>query len=353
MTKKTTNQGIHRRDFIKGAVVGIGASAVMGLGTRKAIAQPKAIKWRMQSLYASNTMTGKFNVRWAKAITELTGGRLHIEFAEPGAIVPPAETFQNVSNGTVEVAGSYGAFHRGIMPEIDIEDGLPFAWETPQECHDAYYNRGLLEEIRKIYAEHNIFYVAPTYCNIIYGYPTVKPVRKPSDFKGMRMRDLGLSADWLSHFGAAPTALPAAEMYMALKMKTIDGVHYGTASLEDFKLGEVCKYYLLEPNTGTTVNNIYANMKAYNALPDDIKKIVRDYSQTFTLPVTMEWDEHRSWMESSKKYGVEGIRWSKEDIEKARKYMVEELWTKVANKSPRCRKLVDLIIAQAKHYGKI
>jgi TRAP-type C4-dicarboxylate transport system substrate-binding protein len=204
-----------------------------------------------------------------------------------------------------------------------------------------------------VYADQNIFYVAPCYCNIMYGYPTVKAVRKPADFKGMKIRDLGLAADWIASFGAAPTALPAAEMYMALRMKTIDGVHYGTAALEDFKLGEVCKYYLLEPNTGVTVNNIYANMKAYEALPADLKQIVKNYSQTFTLPTTMEWDERRSWIESSRKYGIEGIRWSKEDTERSKKYMITELWPKVASKSARCKKLVELVMDQAKHLGKI
>jgi len=353
MSKPASKGGLTRRDFVKGAAAGIGATAAMGLGATKAKAADKPIKWRMQGMYASNNMAGKFAFRWAKSITELTGGRLTVECAEPGAIVPPTELFQSVSSGMLDAAGSFGPFYRGIMPEVDIEAGLPFAWETPQECHDGYYNRGLLEEFRKIYAEQNVFYAGPAYCNIIYGYATNKPVRQPSDWKGMKMRDLGLSADWLGHYGAAPTALPAGEMYMALKMGTINGVHYGVASLEDFKLGEVCKYYLLEPNTGTTVLNILVNMKAYNALPSDLKMIIENYSQTFTLPVTVEWDEHRSWIEASRKYGVEGVRWSAEDTKSSRQYMINTLWKKVADKSPRCKKLVDIIYEQAKHLDKI
>jgi TRAP-type mannitol/chloroaromatic compound transport system substrate-binding protein len=236
---------------------------------------------------------------------------------------------------------------------VDVESGLPFAWETPSEMHDGFYNRGLLEEFRKIYAEHNIFYCCPAYGNLIYGFATVKPIRNPSDFKGMKIRDLGLSANWVAHYGASPTSLPAGEMYMALKMKTIDGVHYGVAVLEDLKVGEVCKYFLLEPNTGTCSMNIFVSMKSYNALPDDLKMIVKDYSLPLVLPVTLGWDEKRSFAEIGRKYGVEGIRWPKEDVDKARAYMIEKLWPKVADKSPRCKRLVDIVIAQAKDYGKI
>ncbi len=344
--------GLTRRDFVKGAAAGLGGAAVLGFpGIVKA--QAKTIKWRMQNSYPSTVEAGKFATLWAKSITEITGGRLTVEYNEPGAIVPVPETFQNVSNGTIDCTVSFATFYRGIMPESDIEVGLPFAWISPEEAHDAYYNRGLLEEFRKIYAEHNIFYACPTYCNIYYGMHTVKPVRKPSDFKGLKMRDMGISAEWLAHYGASPLSLPAGEMYMALKMKTIDGVHYGVKVLEDLKLGEVCKYFLIEPNPGTTVMNLFTSMKAYNALPDDLKKIVKDFSLSMVLPVVVGWDENRAIISVKKKYGVEFVSWSKEDSAKSRAYMIEKLWPKVAAKSARCKKLVDIVTQQAKEYGKI
>jgi len=352
MVDKKKKDGVTRRDFVKGAVAGLGGVATLGFPA-VVKAQSKVIKWRMQSYYPSTASAGKFAWRWAKAITEVTNGRLAVDCAEPGAIVPPMEIFQNVSNGMLDVGASFGPVYRGLMPEVDIEAGLPFAWEKVEECNEGYYDYGLLEEFRKIYAEHNIFYAAPLYCNIFYGFPTVKPVRKPSDFKGMKIRDLGLSADWVAHYGAAPTSLPPGEMYMALKMKTIDGVHYGVAVLEELKIGEVCKYFLMEPNTGRTCVNLFVNMKSFNALPADLKLIVKDYSVPFTLPVTMEWDENRSFTQVSKKYGVEAVRWAKADIDNARAYMIEKLWPKVAAKSARCKRLVDIVVSQAKNLGKV
>jgi hypothetical protein len=58
-------------------------------------------------------------------------------------------------------------------------------------------------------------------------------------------------------------------------------------------------------------------------------------------------------VEVQRKYGIEAIRWAKEDTDKARAYMIEKLWPKVAAKSARCKRLVDIISAQAKHYGKV
>ena len=352
MADEIMKDGITRRNFVKGAAAGIGAGALVGLGAKKARAQGKVIKWRMQSIFPSIGLSGQFSVLWAKSLTELSGGRLIVEFSEPGTIVPAMETFQSVSNGTLDAGGAAGMFSRGILPEGEIENGLPFAWDTVFDCHDAYANRGLLEEIRKVYAEHNIFYATPAYSNNFYGYATVKPVRKPADFKGMKMRDLGGSADLLALYGAIPTIIPPGEFYMALKMKTIEGVHYGVAGLEDLKIGEVCKYYILEPQPGPPVINILVNMKSYNALPEDLKKLVRDYSTAFSLPVAMR-DESRQVFEISKKYGVEFIRWSQEDIQKTRKLAIEKIWPKIAAKSARCKKLVEIVINQARLYGKI
>jgi hypothetical protein len=94
-------------------------------------------------------------------------------------------------------------------------------------------------------------------------------------------------------------------------------------------------------------------MKSYNALPQDLKKLIADYSLPLVLPVTVGWDENRSLAEVTRKYGVEAIRWPKEDVEKGRAYMIEKLWPKVAAKSARCKRLVDIVVAQAKHYGKV
>ena len=344
---------IGRRNFVKNAAIGIGSVALAGMGSNEVNAKGKKIHWTIQGTYPSTVEAGKWAPYWANSITELTGGELTVTYAEPGAIVPVSETFQSVSDGTVDATVFYGTTYRGIIPETDIEVGLPFAWESPTEANDAYYKRGLLEEIRKIYAEHNIFYCCPAICNIYYSFHTTKPVRKRSDFKGLKIRDMGLSAEMIASFGASPTFIPAGEMYMALKMGTLDGVHYGIKVIEDLKLGEVCKYFVLSPNPGTTVMNLFVSMKSYNALPDNIKNIVREYSFPLTLPVTVGWDEKGIMADCTRKYGTEFIEWPKEESAEARAYMIEKLWPKIGEKSPRCKKLLDIVVEQAKYYGKI
>lgn len=310
----------------------------------------KVIKWKMELTYPSNTKIGAFQASWGKGITKLSGGRLQIDVIEPGAVVPVKELFQAVSTGVIQAAGAFGGFYTGIMPEGDVEMGLIFAWQNNFEIHDAFYHRGLADELRKIYAEHNIYYVCPCYSGGIYGWALTKPVRKPEDFKGLKIRALGLGAEFVKHYGASATVMSAGDLYMALKLGTIDGAHYGPTCLEDLKLGEVCKYYLLEPNGGCIDANILVNKDAWKALPEDLKEMINYFSLGIILQnMYSEWIP---WLKSSKKYGVEGIRWSRKDIADVEAYAMDVLWEKIANKSPRCRKLVEMVKEQAAFLGR-
>jgi TRAP-type C4-dicarboxylate transport system substrate-binding protein len=313
----------------------------------------EVIKWRLECSYPGNSLPGKFSFKWAKDIQEITCGKLQVQFAEPGSIVPPSEIFQATSKGVLQAGATFGSFYNALMPETDIEVGLPFAWQNIFEIHDAYMNRGLLEELRKVYAEHNLYYVCPFYANIINGIGLKKPVRKPADFKGLKIRDLGIQAEWIRSHGASAMVIPGGEIYMALKLGTIDGFHFGVSGLEDYKLGEVIDYYLLEPHTGSLPLNLFVNMDAWKALPDDVKYKIEKYSQGTSFKNMMDFDENRRWIKHSKKYGLEGIRWSKEDIEATYAWAINVLWEKVADKSPRCRRLVEIIKQQARDLGKI
>lgn len=257
-----------------------------------------------------------------------------------------------VSNGTLEAAGTFAGFFSSVIPEAKIEVGLPFLWEQPREQYDAFYHRGLFKILSEVYAEHNIRHLGSVFYDSIYGFALREPIYKPGDFKGKKIRALHLAADWVAHYGASPVVIPGAELYMALKLGTIDGVHFGPSSLEDYKLGEIAKYYLVEPETGATNSNVIVNMDAWKALPEDIKHILDKYSQTILLREPFLWNDDNKLRKAAKKYGVEPIHWSKEDLRKTYEYAINVLWQKAAA-SPRCAKMVDICREQARDLGRI
>ena len=324
----------------------------------------QTIKWKGQTAYNPVPNVGPFNKEihgtgnspffFAKWIERETKGRLKIDMARPGAIVPVKDMFKAVSKGALDFGGIYyGGFHTGIMPETNIEIGLPFAWERLEEAWDAYYNRGLLEEFQKIYAEHNIFFT-PWFSNAHYSFGTTFDCSGIDSIKGKKIRALGIYGDFVKALGAAPVVLPGGEVYMALKLGTIDGAIFGLENVEIYKLKEVWKSFVYTPNFNTVVPSILINMDSWKKLPEDIKDLIVKYGKYILLETSLvshAWEHYWS-AKSAKEYPFKLVYWPAEDVEKARKIGFS-LWDSVAKQSPRCAKLVDMVRDQMRDLGKM
>ena len=75
-------------------------------------------------------------------------------------------------------------------------------------------------------------------------------------------------------FGAVPTLMPVPELYESVDKGTVDlaGLPWSFA-FGAFKIHEVSKYAIVGLNLGTMACSYIANKKAFNALPEEFKKI--------------------------------------------------------------------------------
>ncbi len=170
----------------------------------------------------------------------------------------------------------------------------------------------------------------------------------------MKLRALGGYANYIQTFGANPVNIPTGELYMALKLGTIDGYVMGTTTLDSEKLKEVVKYFVLDPNLNVIGQMLHINRDSFNALPDDIKALIKEnlkylalgfsaqyYTAAKRVPVKAEADGY-----------LKIISWSDADKARAREAGIKT-WDDIAKLSPNTAKLVDIVKAQAKDLGKI
>jgi TRAP-type C4-dicarboxylate transport system substrate-binding protein len=318
----------------------------------------QVIRWRVQAcnvlipdpnkVYPYNGTQGIYQ-RWADWVKAVTNGRLIIEMAIPGAIVPEAGAFDAVSSHSIDgCVGIYPASYSGAIKEADVIMGLPFAWETPQEAYDAFYRRGMLEIVQPVFKARNI-YAQMTPLGATQGIISQKRINKSYELKGLKLRAAGIYGDYIKEFGASPTSIPNAEQYQALKLGTIDGTVGGITALWDIKLGEVCKYFVIKPNLNSVVLSNIFNLDAWNALPTDIRETLeRDSHYIFAVGAdeyNLQWQILKKQAEKS--MGITYVSWSDEDISSVRKMAFEKLWPKVAAKSAISAKLVDIVRAQS------
>ncbi|MDR5748974.1 TRAP transporter substrate-binding protein [Caballeronia sp. LZ029] len=105
---------------------------------------------------------------------------------------------------------------------------------------------------------------------------TTKPIKAPDDLRGYRIR-VPVSPMFTSLFqtlGANPTSINFNELYTALQTHLVDGQENGLVTIEAGKLYEVQKY-VADTNHIWDPFWLLGNPRAFNALPDDLKTIVR------------------------------------------------------------------------------
>ncbi|MFD2031819.1 TRAP transporter substrate-binding protein [Ancylobacter dichloromethanicus] len=106
---------------------------------------------------------------------------------------------------------------------------------------------------------------------------SVRPIKTPADFQGMKIRVPGSETRMLTFktLGATPVNMNFGEVFLALQNKTIDGQENPLNDIVERSLNEV------QPNISIS-NHVYTpvtfvmNARKYAALPDDQKAMLKE-----------------------------------------------------------------------------
>jgi TRAP-type C4-dicarboxylate transport system substrate-binding protein len=141
---------------------------------------------------------------------------------------------------------------------------------------------------------------------------------------------------------------------MALKLRTIDGYVGGSDYMEDFKLKEVIKTYIKEPNLTCIVCEHIINMNSFNKLPAALRERIQRDARHAELDWTMHMTVNNSRLQSklTKENGIKFVTLPQNEQEEIMKAILI-VWDSIAAKSPRCAKLIDIIKAVARDAGKM
>jgi TRAP-type C4-dicarboxylate transport system substrate-binding protein len=308
-----------------------------------ASADNKVVKWRLQASYPIGTSPTNHALFWADRIEKITNGRLKVKVLPPGAMCSVKDIVIYLERGVFDAAVTFGGFYTGLIPETDLEMGLPLSFQTWTEAWDCFYNRGLWEIVQNGYDRHDIIWF-PGAAEKVYHFMTKFPITNiMEDLKGKKLRAVGIYGKYTAALGASTVAIPGAEMYMALKLGTIDGALYGASGLQESKLAEVVDYYVLPPVCQITESLLFSK-KSLNKLPEDLRAIVRHSARSIMAEAgrQFEVDSVLSYETSIREGSVKPIFLSEEDQKKMRT-VIRPLWDELATKSPNMKKGVEII----------
>ncbi len=293
--------------------------------------QQKVISWRLQSMCAAGDFGFQGADRFAKLVTEASGGRLQVKAFTAGAIIPAGKEFDGVLAGSVEAAHVSAGWAIGYVPAgvfyTSCVGGLTgnqfMMWLDSEGVALA---KELYRPIGVEFIEQLTIHPAEVWAH------SNKPLNSVSDIKGLKIR-MGTTAlnSIFEKMGAAPVFLPGGEIYEAMKRGVIDAFEYITPSL-NWGMGfqEVAKYMYLSPSRSPSdAQSLFVNKKKWDELPDDLKRIVEMAAhqvsrQFFIEELLMDVEA----IEKFKEYGtiVQNIPEDIENLmyEKAYEYYQEE-----------------------------
>lgn len=266
---------MERREFLKKATIGSAAAATVAAPAVHASSK-KAYQWKMVTAWPRNFPgLGTGAAFFAKAIQEMSGGRIQVKVFGAGELVPAFEVFDAVSRGTAQVGHSGAYYWKGKHEATQFFSSVPFGL-TATEMHAWLHYGGGMKLWRELYDNFNLvpFDAGNTGCQM--GGWFNKEINTITDLKGLKMRMPGLGGEVLKRAGGAPINLPGGEIFTALQTGAIDATDWvGPYNDLAFGLHKAAKHYYYpgwhEP--GPVLEGII-NKDAFAALPKDLKAVI-------------------------------------------------------------------------------
>lgn len=321
-----------RRKFLRTAGTGLlCAPAIVAASSLEASAQDK-VTWRMQALWGGGTTPMTYEEKFAKRVSQLTGGSFEITPFAGGQIVPAAQAFDAVRGGAFEMMKTFDGYTAGKIPAHGFSSTVPFGFPEADMYEAWFYEAGGLDLAKQSYAEAGLTYVAPT----VYGEEPIHSktaIRTIADMNGLKGRFVGLAASVMADFGVLVSPLPTSEVYSALDKGLIDFADRGDvkANYEE-GLHEVAKFLILPGvHQPTTATSYVANTAAYDKLSDQhraaLEVAAREVSGALRQDILVANAEYLGKFAAA---GVEIIHFDPEDVSSARTKAVAA-WEKAAN----------------------
>lgn len=264
-----------------------GAFLLAGIGVLQSQlpgAAQAPIVWKVQTTWTPAMLLHKTAVQLGDRVKEMSGGRLVWEVLPSGAVVGAFEVLDAVEKGVLDGAHAWPGYWVGKNSAAALFGGTiggPFgmrledfiAWLYAGGGNDLY-NEFLQKDLKM----NNVvaFLQTTTFVEPLGWFR--KPITSLKDFRGLKMRSSGLGVDFLKEMGVSAVVLPGGEIVPALERGVVDAVEWSNPAT-DIPLGfHTVAKNLIMPSIRQPIaaNDVLINRKKWEALPEDLKAIVRN-----------------------------------------------------------------------------
>ena len=276
---------------------------------------------------------------WADKVEADSKGKIKVNrFPSMQLGGKPPELMDQAIDGVADIVWTVVGYTPGRYPTTEVFE-LPFMVEDPRAASCAY---SIMFDEHMAKGEFKDVKILGTWVHGPGAFHTNKPVEKPADLKGMKIRGGSrLVNELLKLAGATPVGMPVPSVPQALSKGVIDGTTIPWEVTSALKVPELVKNHteFKGPALYTLTFVLAMNKAKYEGLSDDLKKVIDDNSglnfsvfaagvQTdadgparkiavdrknniITVEDTAEWEAlvkpiYQTWVEDVKAKGIDG-----------------------------------------------
>jgi TRAP-type mannitol/chloroaromatic compound transport system substrate-binding protein len=245
-------------------------------------AQTTTFKWKVQS--GAPAADFRFvNIKdLAEKLDQMSGGRLKIDTLGAGAVVPTFEILDAVHKGAIDGGHSYPGWWAGKNIAVTLYGGVaggPYGLTMDDFMSWVYQGGGLelYHELLQKEMKYNVvsFPILTENADSLGWFR--KPVKSVAEFKKLKYRTSGMSAELFKEMGVSVVILPVGDIVPSLERGVIDGAEL-SGPANDIAMGfhTVRKTYIMRSvQQPTGFMEFLINKTKWDELPPDLKAIVR------------------------------------------------------------------------------
>ncbi|MCG6877984.1 MAG: TRAP transporter substrate-binding protein DctP [Deltaproteobacteria bacterium] len=179
---------------------------------------------------------------FAAYVKEKTNGRIDIATFPMGQLGGERSMAEQVQSGTLQIASITTAVLQNFVPHAAILD-MPFIFPNRKTAYATLDDPEVQEKIFSYFPQKGFIAIGWTENEFRDFTNNKRPVRKPSDIKGLKVRVMNspVYLDTFKQLGASPVGIPFPEIYNALQTGVIDAQENPLLTSVLMKFTEVTK----------------------------------------------------------------------------------------------------------------
>lgn len=251
---------------------------------------------------ADHPTTEALNV-FAEELNKKTNGQVEVKVYPAAQLGEETEVIEQAQQGILDFVRVSAGNMSGFAPDMDVFS-VPFLFKNADQYWKVL-NGEIGQEIFKDLENKQLKGIVYYDGGARSFYNRVKPIQKPEDLKGMKIRVMPseVMLKTIETFGAQPTTTSFSEVYSAMQTGVIDGAENSSISLLTMKHFEVAPYFSLDEHMRIP-DMLLMSLKKWNEMPPEIQNAILDAAKASQEYQLKAWaDYEKKTMEDLKAEG--------------------------------------------------